>query len=365
MAKNRTQAEENVLQSMLTAVVILLIAMCIALFPARSVRASQTLDTDALFRLLEEADTRGENDPDPKPGPYALSGEFLADSPDIGAITDEEVMAAFEKVDSRIRAVSPSGMNEKGEKAGESGELADEQGIRTGDPGETMDEQGAGSADWGKEDPDPSSSVEPDPSAYITPASDIADFDVTKTALTASARPGDTVVYEIRIENTGNVDLHSVISTEKFLGAGINAVFIPAEGLLLNANRTQALIEKIEPGETAVLRAQVVIPSGTQGQELVNQVTVTTAETGERTRTSEAAVRVAESSPSGSTGGGGSSGSSAGTGQSQASVRSASPSQAAPTRTQDPMQPAFYFSMILFAFFALVIALRLRIQDRR
>ncbi|MBR2527900.1 MAG: DUF11 domain-containing protein [Blautia sp.] len=127
--------------------------------------------------------------------------------------------------------------------------------------------------DWGKSDP-----------------GDYADFIVTKTADTASAKPGDTVHYTIQIQNTGTVTLHSVVSTEKFLGAGIKAYFEQTEGILLNETRSQALISSIAPGERAVLLAYVVIPAETTSQSLVNQVEVTTRETGTRVKSSEATV---------------------------------------------------------------------------
>ena len=198
--------------------------------------------------------------------------------------------------------------------------------------------------DWGKEDPDE------------------ARFEVTKTALTSSARPGDTVTYEIRIENTGNVDLHSVVSTEKFLGAGIKAVFLPKEGQLLNADRSQALIEKISPGETVVLQAQVVVPENVSGQELVNQVIVTTAETGERRQTSEAAVRVSGGTGTASNGntqartssGGGQT--AAGGSRTQAAGSNAL-APVSPVRTSDPMKPGFYLGLLLLAGTAMGVTL--------
>ena len=196
---------------------------------------------------------------------------------------------------------------------------------------------------WGKEDPDE------------------ARFTVTKTALTTSARPGDTVTYEIRIENTGNVVLHSVVSTEKFLGAGIKAVFLPKEGLLLNADRSQALIEKIAPGETAVLQAQVVIPENTTGQELVNQVTVTTAETGTQTQTSQAAVRVSTATTAPSYGTAQTQTAPGGTRTSSAtaSVRQA-PAPSSPVATSDPMTPSLYLALLLFAATSALVTITIR-----
>lgn len=43
-----------------------------------------------------------------------------------------------------------------------------------------------------------------------------ASFTVKKTADCDTARPGDTVTYQISIHNTGQQTLHSVITTERF-----------------------------------------------------------------------------------------------------------------------------------------------------
>ena len=139
------------------------------------------------------------------------------------------------------------------------------------------------SSDAGKEDPD---DPEADPPSPIP----MPDFRVTKTCETDHACPGDTVRYTITIENTGNVVLHSVVSTEKFLGAGVQAYFEARENVLLNAQRTQALISEIAPGQTSSLSACVVIPQNAQAQELVNMVEVTAQETGARVIQSEARI---------------------------------------------------------------------------
>ena len=138
-------------------------------------------------------------------------------------------------------------------------------------------------ADTGKADPD---DPEADPPSPIP----MPDFRVTKTCETDHARPGDTVRYTITIENTGNVVLHSVVSTEKFLGAGVQAYFEAGENVLLNAQRTQALISEIAPGQTSSLSACVVIPQNAQAQELVNMVEVTSQETGARVIQSESRI---------------------------------------------------------------------------
>lgn len=119
-----------------------------------------------------------------------------------------------------------------------------------------------------------------------------ADFTVEKSADRAQALIGDVVTYWICIRNTGERTLHSVVSTERFVGADVEAQFAEQAGVTLNENATQALISQILPGEAVNLKATVVIPQEAAGQELVNEVTVVTAETGERTVQAQASVAV-------------------------------------------------------------------------
>ena len=76
-----------------------------------------------------------------------------------------------------------------------------------------------------------------------------AAFEVEKTADRTQAYPGDTITYQICIRNTGERTLHSVLSTERFQNAGIQANFVRKEGVTLNSTGTQALIPQIAPGE--------------------------------------------------------------------------------------------------------------------
>lgn len=124
----------------------------------------------------------------------------------------------------------------------------------------------------------------------VTPLN--ADFTVEKTADRTEAYPGDTITYQICIRNTGERTLHSVLSTERFLDANIQAQFMPKEGVVLNSTRTQALIREIAPGEAFGLLAMVTLPKYFQNQELVNQVTVVTEETGSRSVQSESEITV-------------------------------------------------------------------------
>ena len=115
-------------------------------------------------------------------------------------------------------------------------------------------------------------------------------FEVEKTADRTQAYPGDTITYQICIRNTGERILHSVLSTERFQNAGIQAKFVSKEGITLSSNGTQALIPQIAPGEVVALYATVTIPQYFASQELINEVTVISDETGTQTKKSRSNV---------------------------------------------------------------------------
>lgn len=117
-----------------------------------------------------------------------------------------------------------------------------------------------------------------------------AAFEVEKTADRTQAYPGDTITYQICIRNTGERTLHSVLSTERFQNAGILAKFVQKEGVTLSNNGTQALIPQITPGEAFALYATVTIPQYFTSQELVNEVTVISDETGSQIMKSQSNV---------------------------------------------------------------------------
>ena len=117
-----------------------------------------------------------------------------------------------------------------------------------------------------------------------------AAFEVEKTADRTQAYPGDTITYQICIRNTGERTLHSVLSTERFQNAGIQAKFVQKEGVTLNSTGTQALIPQIAPGEAFALYATVTVPQYVTSQELINEVTVTSDETGTQTMKSQSNV---------------------------------------------------------------------------
>lgn len=117
-----------------------------------------------------------------------------------------------------------------------------------------------------------------------------AAFEVEKTADRTQVYPGDTITYQICIRNTGERTLHSVLSTERFQNAGIQAKFVSKEGITLSSNGTQALIPQIAPGEVVALYATVTIPQYFASQELINEVTVISDETGTQTKKSRSNV---------------------------------------------------------------------------
>lgn len=119
-----------------------------------------------------------------------------------------------------------------------------------------------------------------------------ADFQVTKTADRETAAAGDTVYFQICIRNTGERTLHSVLTTEKFQAEDIPVRFLEKEGIQLNQNKTKALIPQIGPGEAVSLRAAVELPEKVESRELINEVSVVTAETGEREVSSRAELQV-------------------------------------------------------------------------
>ena len=118
-----------------------------------------------------------------------------------------------------------------------------------------------------------------------------ADFSVEKIADRSTAVAGEEISYEIRIQNTGELTLHSLITTERFLKEGIRAEFVEKEGVELNEAKDKAFIPILNPGECIVLKAEVKLPErGVEGK-LLNEVTVLSKETGEREVTAQASVQ--------------------------------------------------------------------------
>ncbi|MDO4601842.1 MAG: hypothetical protein Q4B37_06185 [Eubacteriales bacterium] len=118
-----------------------------------------------------------------------------------------------------------------------------------------------------------------------------ADFSVEKIADRSTAVAGEEISYEIRIQNTGELTLHSIITTERFLKEGIRAEFVEKEGVELNESKDKAFIPVLKPGECIVLKALVKLPEKDVEGELLNEVIVLAKETGEHEVTAQASVQ--------------------------------------------------------------------------
>lgn len=132
-------------------------------------------------------------------------------------------------------------------------------------------------------------------STDITPLR--ADFEVTKTPDRIRAVPGDRILFQICIRNTGERTLHSILTTEKFQMENVPVIFLEKEGVSLNNTKTKALISSLEPGRSFSLQAAVTLPEDIKSGELINMVEVVTKETKDRTVTSQAGVQILSVSP--------------------------------------------------------------------
>ena len=119
-----------------------------------------------------------------------------------------------------------------------------------------------------------------------------AAFEVTKTADRSMAVPGDEIRFLICIRNTGERTLHSIVTTERFQLGNVPVRFLEKDGVRLNKSKIKAKIEQIAPGEAFGLEAVVTLPEGLEDQNLVNEVSVTTLETGEQTKIAQSEIQV-------------------------------------------------------------------------
>ena len=99
-----------------------------------------------------------------------------------------------------------------------------------------------------------------------------------------------------------------------------------------------ALIPEILPGQAVSLRAEVALPENVEDQTLINEVSVVTAETGERTVVSGAEVQIYGISPSPEPS------ETAGYLPEQTAVTRAYAPESAP-KTGDGSRPVFWFSL--------------------
>lgn len=179
-----------------------------------------------------------------------------------------------------------------------------------------------------------------------------ASFTVKKTADCDNASPGETVTYQISIHNTGEVTLHSVVTTERFGLAGVTATFQEQRGITLNKSRTQAKIQEIAPGGCVNLKAKVVLPKDLKDQNLMNQIIVVTDETGEESAVrDQATIRVEDKEKDGNgsgngNGGGNGDGTGIGSGNNDGSTMAASTSP----KTGDSSHKELFQVLILLSF---------------
>ena len=185
-----------------------------------------------------------------------------------------------------------------------------------------------------------------------------ASFTVKKTADCDNASPGETVTYQISIHNTGEVTLHSVVTTERFGLAGVTATFQEQRGITLNKSRTQAKIQEIAPGGCVNLKAKVVLPKDLKDQNLMNQIIVVTDETGEESAVRDQATIRVEDKEKDSSGNGSGTGNGDGTGI--GSGNSAGTTMAASTspKTGDTSHKELFQVLILLSFLFSAVAAR-------
>lgn len=192
-----------------------------------------------------------------------------------------------------------------------------------------------------------------------------ASFTVKKTADCDNASPGETVTYQISIHNTGEVTLHSVVTTERFGLAGVTATFQEQRGITLNKSRTQAKIQEIAPGGCVNLKAKVVLPKDLKDQNLMNQIIVVTDETGEESAVrDQATIRVEDKEKDGNgsgngNGGGNGDGTGIGSGNNDGSTMAAYTSP----KTGDTSHKELFQVLILLSFLFSAVAARRMFGD--
>ena len=86
--------------------------------------------------------------------------------------------------------------------------------------------------------------------------------------------------------------MHSIVTTERFQLGNVPVKFPEKTGVKLNKAKTKARIEQIAPGEAFGLEAVVTLPESLEDQNLVNEVSVTTLETGEQTKIAQSDIQV-------------------------------------------------------------------------
>ena len=187
-----------------------------------------------------------------------------------------------------------------------------------------------------------------------------ASFTVKKTADCDNASPGETVTYQISIHNTGEVTLHSVVTTERFGLAGVTATFQEQRGITLNKSRTQAKIQEIAPGGCVNLKAKVVLPKDLKDQNLMNQIIVVTDETGEESAVrDQATIRVEDKEKDGNGSGNGNGGGNGdGTGLGSGNIDGSTMAASTSPKTGDTSHKELFQVLILLSFLFSAVAAR-------
>ena len=108
-------------------------------------------------------------------------------------------------------------------------------------------------------------------------------------AFAAFTRRGEDLARRLAQQFGGSV---TRIDKENPLPVWTAQQFLEKEGVVLNKSKTKARIERIEPGKAAGLQAMVTLPENLKEQELLNEVTVTTLETGGQVMTSQAKIQI-------------------------------------------------------------------------
>lgn len=118
------------------------------------------------------------------------------------------------------------------------------------------------------------------------------DFQIKKTADREKASPGETLIYQIRVSNTGERRLDAVTVTDKFEKADIQAVFQKQEGVAIEEDGAQAVIESILPGKEVVLTALAKIPANAAAGELLNTASASPKGEHAQEKSAQASVRI-------------------------------------------------------------------------
>ncbi len=117
---------------------------------------------------------------------------------------------------------------------------------------------------------DPQSSIEKEAKASVDVLPLSWDFQVEKTVEKKEASPGEILTYQIRIINTGEQKLRSMVVLDQFEQTDIQARFQEQESVTVSKNEAKARIANILPGEEAVLTAVAEIPADFAEEKLVN-----------------------------------------------------------------------------------------------